>query len=55
LYLEQINEVSRPARVSLDDVFNHVWPVEETPCFEKLTKAINVADRELWEERTMAL
>jgi hypothetical protein len=55
LFLEQFNAVTRPAPDTLGDVLNHVWPVEERPCFERLTKAINVADRELLEERTMAL
>jgi hypothetical protein len=31
--------------------FTRVWPVEETPCFDGLLRAIDEADRQLWRER----
>jgi hypothetical protein len=35
----------------LGDQFTRSWPVEETPCFNSLLRAIDEADRELWRER----
>ena len=29
----------------------HVWKVDETPCFDSLLQAIDEADREVWRER----
>jgi hypothetical protein len=34
--------------------FTRVWPVEETPCFDGLLRAIDEADRQLWRERENA-
>ena len=31
--------------------FTRVWPVEETPCFEGLIKAIDEAEREMEESK----
>jgi hypothetical protein len=31
--------------------FDRLWPVDETPCFAALLRAIDEADRELWRER----
>jgi hypothetical protein len=31
--------------------FDRLWPVDETPCFGALLRAIDEADRELWRER----
>jgi hypothetical protein len=34
--------------------FSRLWPVDETPCFAELIKAIDEADRELEEAHLMA-
>ena len=34
--------------------FSRLWPVDETPCFTELIKAIDDADRELEEAHLMA-
>ena len=31
--------------------FDRVFPIDETPCFGELLRAIDEADRELWRER----
>lgn len=31
--------------------FGRAYPIEETPCFGELLRAIDAADRELWRER----
>ena len=31
--------------------FSRAWPIDETPCFVGLLKAIDEADREFWRER----
>lgn len=31
--------------------FDRLWPVDEAPCFSRLLRAIDEADRELWRER----
>jgi hypothetical protein len=31
----------------LGEGFNRAWPIDETPCFEELIKAIDEADRAL--------
>lgn len=31
--------------------FTRAYPVDETPCFSELLRAIDVADRELWSDR----
>lgn len=38
----------------LGDSFNRLWPVDETPCFSQLIRAIDEADRELWRARDEA-
>ena len=38
----------------LGEGFSRVWPVDETPCFEGLIRAIDEADRALWRERDQA-
>jgi hypothetical protein len=35
----------------LGDSFNRLWPVDETPCFEGLLRAIDEADRDLRRRR----
>ena len=32
----------------LSPTFDRLWPVDETPCFSGLLRAIDEADRELW-------
>lgn len=32
----------------LGSTFQHLWPVEEVPCFGELIRAIDEADREHW-------
>ena len=34
--------------------FSRLWPVDETPCFTELIKAIDEADRELDETHLLA-
>ncbi|TGX56234.1 hypothetical protein E5A73_03875 [Sphingomonas gei] len=34
--------------------FSRAYPVDETPCFGELLRAIDAADRELWRERDEA-
>ncbi len=34
--------------------FSRLWPVDETPCFTELVRAIDDADRELEEAHLMA-
>ena len=34
--------------------FSRLWPVDETPCFTELIKAIDDADRELEEAHVLA-
>ena len=34
--------------------FSRLWPVDETPCFTELIKAIDEADRELEEAHVLA-
>ena len=31
--------------------FSRAWPIDDTPCFEGLLKAIDDAERELWRDR----
>lgn len=31
--------------------FSRAYPVDETPCFGELLRAIDAADRQLWRER----
>lgn len=38
----------------LGENFNRLWPVDETPCFSDLLRAIDEADRELWRSRDAA-
>jgi hypothetical protein len=35
----------------LGPAFTRLWPVEETPCFSELIRAIDEADREIRQER----
>lgn len=35
----------------LGPTFDRIWPVDETPCFSNLLRAIDEADRELIRER----
>lgn len=35
----------------LGEGFNRAWPIDETPCFEDLIKAIDEADRALCSEQ----
>ena len=35
----------------LGPAFTHAWPVEDTPCFSELLRAIDEADREIRRER----
>ena len=35
----------------LGPTFDRLWPVDETPCFNGLLRAIDEADRALWRER----
>lgn len=35
----------------LGEGFNRAWPIDETPCFEDLIKAIDEADRTLRSEQ----
>jgi hypothetical protein len=35
----------------LGPAFTRLWPVEETPCFSELLRAIDEADREIRQER----
>lgn len=35
----------------LGPTFDRLWPVDETPCFSELLRAIDEADRELWREK----
>ena len=35
----------------LGPAFSRAYPVDETPCFDGLLRAIDEADRELWRER----
>ncbi len=39
----------------LGQSFDRSWPVDKTPCFGSLLRAIDDADRELWRERDLAL
>ena len=39
----------------LGQSFTRLWPIHETPCFERLLEAIDEADRELWRERDARL
>ena len=55
MYQERIIAVPPSPIAWLGHALNRVWPVEERPCFERLVGAINIADRELWEERAVAL
>lgn len=31
--------------------FRRLWPIDETPCFSALLRAIDEAERELWRSR----
>lgn len=35
----------------LGPTFNRAWPIDETPCFGEILRAIDEADREVWRER----
>ncbi len=35
----------------LGPTFERLWPVDDTPCFSGLVRAIDEADRELWRAR----
>jgi hypothetical protein len=37
--------------IRLGPTFSRVWPVDQTPCFSDLLRAIDNADRALWRER----
>ena len=39
---------------ALGEGFTRAFPVDETPCFGELLRAIDEADRELWAERDAA-
>jgi len=39
---------------ALGPTFARLWPVDETPCFSALLRAIDDADRELWRDRDRA-
>jgi hypothetical protein len=36
---------------TLGPSFTRAWPVDETPCFGDLLRAIDEADREIWQAR----
>ena len=35
----------------LGSTLEHLWPVDEVPCFSSLLQAIDEADRQVWRER----
>ncbi len=39
----------------LGPTLTQVWPVDETPCYSELLRAIDDADRKLWRERDASL
>jgi hypothetical protein len=39
----------------LGPTFHRVWPVEDTPCFQGLLEAIDIADREVRQGQTRSL
>ncbi len=46
--------VTQPELELLGPSFTRSFPVDETPCFGKLLRAIDDADREMWRERDAA-
>ena len=50
---ERIVAVGLLTQANLDllgPTFKRAWPVQDTPCFSQLLKAIDEADRDLWRE-----
>ncbi len=43
--------VTQPELELLGPSFTRSFPVDETPCFGELLRAIDEADREIWRER----
>ena len=43
--------VTQPELERLGSSFDRAYPVEETPCFGELLRAIDEADRQLWRQR----
>jgi hypothetical protein len=37
----------------LGPTFSRAWPVDDTPCFGDLLRAIDEADREVWRARDL--
>ncbi len=42
-----VGHLTRPDLERLGPTFTRVWPVDETPCFSELLRAIDDADREI--------
>ncbi len=46
--------VTKPELDRLGPSFTRAYPVDETPCFGELLRAIDEADRDLWHDRDAA-
>lgn len=47
--------VTQPELELLGPSFARAYPVEQTPCFAELLRAIDDADRQVWRERDAAV
>lgn len=43
--------VTQEELASLGPLFSRAYPVDEVPCFGELLHAIDLADRQIWQER----
>lgn len=46
--------VTRKELDLLGPQFDRAYPIDETPCFGELLQAIDLADRQIWQERDKA-
>lgn len=46
--------VTRKELDLLGPQFDRAYPIDETPCFGELLHAIDLADRQIWQERDKA-